>query len=96
MARTFNHMLSVYLLNAQPSQSFVTIGLFYNSTASKWLWDDGSEASYTNWYTESPLFSETYGCAFMKLQAPYIGEWFNSGCETDSYAVLCERESFEF
>lgn len=88
-------MHSVYLLNSQPSQSYVTIGLAYNSTASKWSWDDGSAASYINWYKGYPVSPDSYGCAFMKLQAPYIGEWLNSGCDSDSYAVLCERESFE-
>ncbi|KAH7721234.1 Protein CLEC-53 [Aphelenchoides avenae] len=82
------------VLNTQPSQDYVVIGNSYNATSRTWQWTDGSANTYSYWASGYPQQAYNYPCSYMKLAAP-IGVWQNAGCYSSSYAVICERESFD-
>ena len=66
----------------------VWIGLHRNpKDKSRWLWVDGTQATYTNWYTGEPNFF-TEECGIMDIPR-YRGRW-NDGYCSSSINYICE------
>ena len=70
----------------------VFIGLYRDpKDTSRWLWVDGTQASYTHWYKGEPNGrSSGENCAEM-YPTSYAGRWNDMGC-SGTRGYICEIE----
>ncbi len=63
------------------------IGFSDAARESTWVWENGSDAPYTHWYSGEPGGGREENCAIITDNAAY--SWIDVPCERPYYAPLC-------